>query len=91
MRKPIIRSLSVPGTFKGGSLHRMNSLGGRFRVVQASPSPTTADSSLPDGPTTKMAGNLPLVVIMKICSSVNCPFLAENRSKYSVFVLLIHF
>lgn len=57
-RKPIIRSMSVPSNVKGGSLHRMNSLGGRFRVVQASPSPAAVHAS-PADDSTKTAGACP--------------------------------
>ncbi|CAA7408926.1 unnamed protein product [Spirodela intermedia] len=54
-QKPIIRSMSVPSNVKGGSLHRMNSLGGRFRIVQATPSPVVVDAPSADDSTTKTA------------------------------------
>ncbi|CAA6671800.1 unnamed protein product [Spirodela intermedia] len=57
LEKPMIRSMSVPSNVKGGSLHRMNSLGGRFRIVQATPSPVVVDAPSADDSTTKTAGD----------------------------------
>lgn len=41
----IRRSMSVPGSMKGGTLHRMYSLGGRIRVIPATPRPIGAHAS----------------------------------------------
>ncbi|XP_078428760.1 uncharacterized protein LOC144701002 isoform X2 [Wolffia australiana] len=46
VKKSIVRSMSAPAPIKGGSLHRMYSLGGRFRVVQAAAeSSSSADNT----------------------------------------------
>ncbi|MQM21044.1 hypothetical protein Taro_054075 [Colocasia esculenta] len=45
VQKSISRSMSVPGNVKDGSLRRMDSLGGRIRVIPATPRAAVVDHS----------------------------------------------
>uniref|UniRef100_A0A1D1Y906 E3 ubiquitin-protein ligase MARCH7 n=1 Tax=Anthurium amnicola TaxID=1678845 RepID=A0A1D1Y906_9ARAE len=45
VQKHITRSMSVPGNVKGGSLRRLDSLGGRIRVIPATPRPVAVHGS----------------------------------------------